>query len=94
VWTSSYAKADNNAFAQNCVEIDKNAQPVKYNRMIFGQFVEHFHRQIYGGIVPEAGKTVSRELLDEHGFRKDVIEALKELKIPIVRYPDGVLSLA
>jgi len=31
----------------------------------------------------------NQELLDEHGFRKDVIEAMKELKVPVVRYPGG-----
>jgi alpha-N-arabinofuranosidase len=41
--------------------------------MIFGQFIEHFHRQIYGGIYEPGSK-----LSDEEGFRKDVIEALRE----------------
>jgi alpha-N-arabinofuranosidase len=71
----------------NSFQVEKNTAPQEYNRMIFGQFIEHFHRQIYGGIFTD-GKE-SSELLDEHGFRKDVIEALKELKIPIVRYPGG-----
>ncbi|KAK3675013.1 hypothetical protein LTR78_004946 [Recurvomyces mirabilis] len=31
----------------------------------------------------------NKDLLDEHGFRKDVIEAMKELKVPVVRYPGG-----
>lgn len=41
-------------------------------------------RAIYGGIY-DPGNPLS----DENGFRKDVIEALKELKMPIVRYPGG-----
>ena len=52
--------------------------------MIFGQFIEHFHRQIYGGIFDPGSK-----LSDKDGFRKDVIEALRELKVPIVRWPGG-----
>jgi alpha-L-arabinofuranosidase len=55
-----------------------------YNRMIFGQFIEHFHRQIYGGIF-EPGSGLS----DEQGFRIDVIEALRELQVPVVRWPGG-----
>ena len=36
--------------AQNSVKIQKDAEPVKYNKMIFGHFIEHFHTQVYGGI--------------------------------------------
>ena len=61
-----------------------NGESKTYDRMIFGQFVEHFHRQVYGGIF-EPGSPLS----DEEGFRKDVVEALKELRIPIVRWPGG-----
>ena len=55
-----------------------------YSRMLFGGFLEHFHRQIYGGIY-EPGSPLS----DAKGFRKDVIEAVKELRTPIVRWPGG-----
>lgn len=41
-------------------------------------------RCLYGGIY-DPGNPLS----DENGFRKDVIEALKELKVPVVRYPGG-----
>lgn len=41
-------------------------------------------RCIYGGIY-DPGNPLS----DENGFRKDVLEALKELKIPVMRYPGG-----
>lgn len=41
-------------------------------------------RCIYGGIYDPENK-----LSDENGFRKDVLEALKELNIPVVRYPGG-----
>ncbi|MEO6732224.1 MAG: alpha-L-arabinofuranosidase C-terminal domain-containing protein [Ferruginibacter sp.] len=64
--------------------IDIDSTPKTYSRMIFGQFIEHFHRQIYGGIFEPGSK-----LSDEQGFRKDVIQALRELKVPVVRYPGG-----
>ncbi|KAL2131353.1 hypothetical protein VTI74DRAFT_5242 [Chaetomium olivicolor] len=51
---------------------------------IYGGFTEHMGRCIYGGIY-DPGNPLS----DENGFRKDVIEALKELKVPVVRYPGG-----
>src|SRR3954453_11056062 len=52
--------------------------------MVFGHFIEHFHRQIYGGIY-EPGSPLS----DERGFRLDVIEAMRELRAPVVRWPGG-----
>ena len=61
-----------------------DARPVAYDRMLFGQFIEHIHRQVYGGIF-EPGSPLS----DETGFRRDVLEALRELRIPIVRWPGG-----
>jgi alpha-N-arabinofuranosidase len=60
------------------------AKQAPYNRMVFGQFIEHFHRQIYGGIF-EPGSPLS----DKDGFRLDVVAALRELQIPIVRWPGG-----
>ncbi|HUI71864.1 MAG TPA: alpha-L-arabinofuranosidase C-terminal domain-containing protein [Spirochaetia bacterium] len=55
-----------------------------YSRLILGQFVEHFHRQVYGGIFdPES------RLSDESGFRADVVRAVRELRVPVVRWPGG-----
>jgi alpha-N-arabinofuranosidase len=66
------------------VTIDTGAPSVPYSPMIFGGFLEHFERQIYGGVF-EPGSA----LADERGFRRDVIAALKELKVPVVRWPGG-----
>jgi alpha-L-arabinofuranosidase len=44
----------------------------------------HMGRCIYGGIY-DPGNPLS----DERGFRKDVIDAFKELNVPVVRYPGG-----
>ncbi len=52
--------------------------------MIFGHFLEHFHRQIYGGVYDPGS-----HLSDENGFRMDVIEALRRIKTPIIRWPGG-----
>ena len=72
------------ATPQAVVTINSDAQSVFYNRMIFGGFIEHFSKQIYGGIF-EPGSS----LADQKGFRLDVIEALKELKVPVIRWPGG-----
>jgi len=64
--------------------VDSHRGLKTYSRLIFGQFLEHFHRQVYGGVF-EPGSP----LADPRGYRKDVIAALRELRIPIVRWPGG-----
>ena len=51
---------------------------------LFGSFIEHLGRAVYNGIY-EPGHPNA----DENGFRKDVISLVRELGIPIVRYPGG-----
>ena len=68
----------------NGIVIERHRGLNRYNRMIFGQFLEHFHRQVYGGIF-DPGSPLS----DKSGFRMDAIEALRELKPPVVRWPGG-----
>ena len=56
----------------------------KIDRRIYGSFIEHLGRAVYNGIYePE------HECADEKGFRRDVIDMIKELNVPIVRYPGG-----
>jgi len=64
--------------------IDTAAPARTYSRMIFGGFLEHFDNQIYGGVF-EPGSP----LADKQGFRTDVLAALKELKVPVIRWPGG-----
>ncbi len=56
----------------------------KVSPLIYGQFAEHFHRQIYGGIYDPQSK-----FADEDGFRTDVIDALKKIHVPVIRWPGG-----
>ncbi len=51
---------------------------------IYGSFIEHLGRAVYDGIY-QPGHPNS----DENGFRKDVIALVRELNVPIVRYPGG-----
>jgi len=69
--------------------VDLSSPSTPFNRMIFGQFLEHFHRQVYGGVF-DPGSPLS----DRNGFRTDVIAALRELKVPIVRWPGGCFASA
>jgi hypothetical protein len=75
--------------AQAIVTTDTDAPSVPYSPMLFGGFIEHFDGQICGGLF-EPGSPLS----DERGFRKDVIAALKELKLSIVRWPGGCFATA
>lgn len=52
--------------------------------MIYGHFIEHFHRQIYGGIY-DPGNPLS----DEDGLRTDVLDAMRHIKVPVLRWPGG-----
>ncbi|MGB4375029.1 MAG: alpha-N-arabinofuranosidase, partial [Defluviitoga tunisiensis] len=64
--------------------IDKNYIIDKVDNRLFGSFIEHLGRAVYTGIY-EPGHPKS----DEKGFRKDVIDLVKELNVSIVRYPGG-----
>ncbi|KAL2440948.1 putative alpha-L-arabinofuranosidase C [Exophiala dermatitidis] len=59
----------------------------RINRNIYAGFTEHMGRCIYGGIYDPAN--TNKDLIDSHGFRKDVLEALAPLEIPVFRYPGG-----
>lgn len=56
----------------------------KRNPMIYGHFIEHFHRQIYGGVYDPASP-----FADEAGLRTDVLEAMRRIRVPILRWPGG-----
>jgi alpha-L-arabinofuranosidase len=54
------------------------------DRNIFGSFLEHLGRAIYEGIYDPNSK-----LADSNGFRKDLLEEIHKLQVPIIRYPGG-----
>jgi len=64
--------------------LNKDFTVGKVDERIFGSFIEHLGRAVYNGIYEPDHQTA-----DEMGFRKDVMELVKELKVPIVRYPGG-----
>ena len=64
--------------------LDKDYQISRIDNRIYGSFIEHLGRAVYGGIYEPGHPTA-----DELGFRTDVISAVKKLGVPIVRYPGG-----
>lgn len=66
------------------IKADKDYVIGTIDKRLYGSFVEHLGRAVYGGIYePE------HPLADEDGFRKDVLELVKEMDVPIIRYPGG-----
>ena len=66
------------------IVIDKSKVISQIDDRIYGSFIEHLGRAVYGGIY-EPGHASA----DDMGFRQDVMDMIKELKVPIVRYPGG-----
>ena len=71
------------------VAVHENAtdQPV-IPKEIYGQFAEHLGRCIYDGIW--VGKDSPIPNID--GYRKDLVEAIRELKVPVLRWPGGCFA--
>jgi len=64
--------------------LDKNYKISAIDPRLYGSFIEHLGRAVYTGIY-EPG----HPLADDMGFRTDVIDLVKQLKVPLVRYPGG-----
>ena len=64
--------------------VDKEFKIAEVDPRLYGSFIEHLGRAVYNGIY-QPGHPAA----DEDGFRKDVMALVKELGVPIVRYPGG-----
>ena len=73
------------AWGQNArIKIDLDRTIGEVNKHIYGSFVEHLGRCVYGGIYDKGSP-----LSDSDGFRKDVLKAVNDLDVSIIRYPGG-----
>lgn len=66
------------------IKVDIERQKGEIDRNIYGNFVEHLGRCIYGGLY-EPGSPLS----DEKGYRRDVLDATRALRTSLVRWPGG-----
>src|SRR3984885_12355911 len=66
------------------VYVDSRRTIAPLDRNLFGSFLEHLGRAIYEGIYDPGSR-----LSDSSGFRKDVIDEVHQLGVPIIRYPGG-----
>lgn len=60
----------------------------KINKEIYGQFAEHLGTCIYGGLWVGPNSSIP----NTQGYRNDVLQALKDLKIPVLRWPGGCFA--
>lgn len=73
--------------------VHPNEPPI--SKLIFGGFLEHVGRCVYGGIIDHPEQPSPKDLLVPQGsgrlgWRKDVLHALKdELGVPLYRWPGG-----
>ncbi len=66
------------------IYVDTRRTVAPLDRNLFGSFLEHLGRAIYEGIYDPGSK-----LSDANGFRKDVMDEIRQLGVPIIRYPGG-----
>ena len=64
--------------------MDKDFAIATIDKRIYGSFIEHLGRAVYGGIYEPGHPTA-----DHNGFRRDVAELVRKLGVPVVRYPGG-----
>ena len=69
---------------KSTVIVDKDFILADVDKRIYGSFIEHLGRAVYEGIYqPES------PFADEQGMRRDVLELIRQLNVPVVRYPGG-----
>jgi alpha-N-arabinofuranosidase len=81
-WLASLGYAQTRGPAKAVIQQDRYI--ADFDRRLLGAFLEHLGRAIYTGIYePES------HFADENGFRQDVIDEIREMAVPIMRYPGG-----
>ncbi|MDA3931043.1 MAG: alpha-N-arabinofuranosidase [Prolixibacteraceae bacterium] len=74
--------------AQNTLDLDLDQAKTTINKNIYGHFSEHLGTCIYEGIY--VGE--DSDIPNIEGYRTDVVEAFKEMKVPVLRWPGGCFA--
>ena len=77
------------ALSQNQIVLQADKGKDIINRNIYGHFAEHLGHCIYGGFYVGDNNT---KIPNKDGIRLDVIDALKKLKVPVLRWPGGCFA--
>ncbi len=83
-YKSFAAKADRSCTVKATLRFSKDQPVAAVDPRLFGSFLEHLGRAIYGGIYEPGHPTA-----DDMGFREDVLRLVRQLGVPLVRYPGG-----
>lgn len=78
----------NLAHSQNKIVLNSANAKDTISKNIYGHFAEHLGHGIYGGFYVGNNKNIP----NKNGIRLDVIEALKKLKVPVLRWPGGCFA--
>lgn len=70
------------------IKIDVDDPGAVIHRNIYGQFMEHLGRGIYEGLWVGEDSSIP----NDRGYRKDVLKALKDLQVPLLRWPGGCFA--
>jgi alpha-N-arabinofuranosidase len=83
-WLGRSAQAPQSTSSQAHLTIDPDRCISTIDRNLFGSFIEHLGRAVYGGIYEPGSK-----FADSNGFRTDILKEISGLGVPIIRYPGG-----
>ena len=72
----------------NTLIVNADSGKATISKYIYGQFTEHLGRCIYGGIWVGKNSTIP----NTRGIRNDVLDALKAIRVPVVRWPGGCFA--
>jgi alpha-N-arabinofuranosidase len=73
---------------EHVLTLTADAKGPKIDRDLFGQFAEHLGQGIYGGVWVGSNSAIP----NVRGIRSDVVQALRALKVPVVRWPGGCFA--
>lgn len=77
------------ALAQNKIIINADLGKDTISKNIYGHFAEHLGRCIYDGFyVGDTNKVIP----NTRGIRNDIVEALKKMNVPVLRWPGGCFA--
>jgi alpha-N-arabinofuranosidase len=75
-------------FGKNTITVQADSGKIKISKHIYGQFSEHLGRGVYEGIWVGENSSIP----NTRGIRNDVVEALKNIKVPNLRWPGGCFA--
>lgn len=84
IWILSLATIFMANAQENKIEMKIPAKEIVINKNIYGHFAEHLGRLVYDGLYVGEDNT---DIPNTDGVRNDIIAALKNLNIPVLRWP-------